>query len=147
MAADLEEGEAIYQGVTALLTQLKFQEAFTQATQLLNLNNTYWKTSRYEQLIQTITAARTDLDNLGKAKRLAGQRTLAAVQEALGIAQAVDQKSPVYGEAQKIIQDLSQELLAMARTALEAKNGSAARQMLDAIPPRLIWRSPLPIWV
>ncbi|MBU6230510.1 MAG: hypothetical protein KGQ93_12580 [Cyanobacteria bacterium REEB459] len=138
-----KEGETIEQGVDSLLAQLKFQEAFTQATQLLDLDNTYWKTTRYNQLIEKITAARADLDKLGKAKRLGSQRTLAALQEALALAQTIDQKSPVYGEAQRVIQELSQDLLAMARSALEAKNGLAARQMLDAIPPQANLSEPI----
>ncbi len=132
-----KEGETIYQAVEDLLGKLAFQQAFTQATQLLNLNNTYWKTTKYDELIQKITAARADLDKLGKAKRLGSQRTLSALQEALAMAQAVDQKSPVYGEAQKVIQELGQDLLAMARSALADRNAAAARQMLDAIPPQL----------
>ncbi|MFZ4641598.1 MAG: chromosome segregation ATPase [Nodosilinea sp.] len=132
-----KEGETIYQAVEGLLGKLAFQQAFTQATQLLNLNNAYWKTTKYDELIQKITAARADLDKLGKAKRLGSQRTLSALQEALAMAQAVDQKSPVYDEAQKVIQELGQDLLAMARSALADRNAAAARQMLDAIPPQL----------
>ena len=132
-----QQGETLYQGVETQLAQLKFQEAFSLATQLLALDNTYWKTTRYEELITKITGAREDLNNLGRAKGLARQRTLAGLKQAIAIAQGIPKQSPVQAEAQRLLGSFGQDLLAMATTALERRQALEARQMLDAIPPEL----------
>ncbi len=132
-----QQGETLYQEVETQLAQLKFQEAFSLATQLLSLDNTYWKTTRYEELTTKITRARQDLNNLGRAKGLARQRTLTALKEAISIAQAIPKDSPVQVEAQRVLASFGQDLLAMATTALERRQALEARQMLDAIPPEL----------
>lgn len=132
-----KQGESLYQQAETQLTQLKFQEAFSLAIQLLNLDNTYWKTTRYEELTTQITAAREDLNNLGRAKGLARQRTLAALKEAISIAQAIPKDSPVQAEAQRVLASFGQDLLTMASTALERRQADEARQMVDAIPPQL----------
>ncbi|MEB3313194.1 MAG: chromosome segregation ATPase [Cyanobacteriota bacterium] len=132
-----QQGETLYQEVETQLAKLKFQEAFSLATQLLGLDNTYWKTTRYEELTTKITRARQDLNNLGRAKGLARQRTLTALKEAISIAQAIPKDSPVQVEAQRVLASFGQDLLAMATTALERRQALEARQMLDAIPPEL----------
>lgn len=132
-----KQGESLYQEAETQLSQLKFQEAFSLATQLLSLNNTYWKTTRYEELTTKIAAARQDLNNLGRAKGLARQRTLTALKEAITIAQAIPKDSPVQAEAQRVLASFGQDLLAMASAALERRQADEARQMVDAIPPQL----------
>lgn len=132
-----KQGESLYQEAETQLVQLKFQEAFSLAIQLLNLDNTYWKTTRYEELTTEITTARQDLNNLGRAKGLARQRTLKALKEAITIAQAIPKDSPVQAEAQRVLASFGQDLLAMASTALERRQATEARQMVDTIPPQL----------
>ncbi|MEO1068477.1 MAG: hypothetical protein AAFW95_05070 [Cyanobacteria bacterium J06638_6] len=101
------------------------------------MGNTHWETVKYDELTASITAAREDLNQLGRAKELARKRTLTAMEEAIALAQGIDSKSPVYGEAQKVIQEFGRDLLAMAETALDRRDAVAARQMLDAIPVAL----------
>ncbi|NJL49072.1 MAG: hypothetical protein HC929_18445 [Leptolyngbyaceae cyanobacterium SM2_5_2] len=129
-----QEAETIYEAAETELKNLEFQNAFSQATQLLTVGNDYWETVKYDELSRKITAAREDLNKLGQAKRLAEKRTLAAMQEALEIAQAIPSDSPVYAEAQRVMRDFGRDLLNMAEVALENRNADGARQMLDAIP-------------
>ncbi len=132
-----KEAETIYQGAEADLGQLAFQDAFAKAVQLLDVGNTYWETVKYDELVGKITAAREHLNQLGRAKELARQGTLKAMQEALGLAQGIPSDSPVYGEAQSVIRGFGRDLLAMAETALEKQDAVAAGQMLGAIPASL----------
>ncbi|WOD40176.1 hypothetical protein [Nodosilinea sp. E11] len=129
-----KEAETIYQAAEADLKALAFQDAFAKAIQLLTVGNTYWETTKYEELTTKITASREDLNTLGRAKELARQRTLKAMEEALTIAQSIPSTSPVYGEAQSVIRGFGRDLLAMAETALEQRDATAAGQMLEAIP-------------
>lgn len=132
-----KDAEALYQAAEADLKTLAFQDAFAKAIQLLDVDNTYWKTTKYDELTTKITAAREDLNKLGKAKELARQRTLKAMEEALEIAQGIDSKSPVYAEAQTVIRQFGRDLLDMAESALERRDAEAAGKMLEAIPAAL----------
>lgn len=132
-----KEAETLYQAAEADLQALAFQDAFAKAIQLLDVDNTYWKTTKYDELTAKITAAREDLNQLGKAKELARQGTLKGMQEALAIAQSIDSQSPVYGEAQTVIRQFGRDLLDMAEDALERRDAAAAGQMLEAIPAAL----------
>ncbi|MBD1874608.1 chromosome segregation ATPase [Nodosilinea sp. FACHB-131] len=132
-----KDAETIYQAAEADLKALAFQDAFAKAIQLLDVDNTHWQTTKYDELTDKITAAREDLNKLGKAKELARQRTVKAMQEALAIAQGIDSKSPVYAEAQTVIRQFGRDLLDMAESALERRDAEAAGQMLEAIPASL----------
>ena len=129
-----QEAEAIYADAEADLKNLEFQDAFTKATQLLKVRNDYWSTTRYNELTGKITAARDTLDQLGQAKRVAEQRTLAALKEAIAMVQEVPSDNPLYGEAQQVLGEFSDILLDMAEDALKQRDANAAQQMLAAIP-------------
>lgn len=132
-----QEAEAIYEAAEADLKELAFQDAFAKAIQLLDIGNTHWKTVKYDELTTKITAAREDLNALGKAKELARKRTLQGMREALALAQGIDSQSPVYSEAQAVIREFGQDLLDLAETALENRDAVVADQMLQAIPASL----------
>lgn len=132
-----QAAKTIYDAAEADLKALAFQDAFAKAIQLLDVGNTYWETVKYDELSAKITAAREDLNQLGKAKELARQRTLKGMQEAIKLAQAIDSQSPVYNEAQAVLRELGRDLLDMAEAALDRQDAVAARQMLDAIPADL----------
>jgi hypothetical protein len=129
-----QEAETIYQAAEADLRQLAFQDAFAKAIQLLNVGNTYWKTTKYDELTGKISAAREHLNQLGKAKELARRRTLKGMQEAIALAQAIPSDSPVYAEAQSVLQGFGRDLLTLAEAALDRRDAIAAGQLLEAIP-------------
>lgn len=132
-----QEAEAIYAAAEADLANLEFQDAFTKATQLLKVRNDYWNTTRYNELTGQITVARDTLNQLGQAKRLAEQRTLAALKEAIALVQQVPSDNPLYGEAQDVLGEFGNILLEMAENALSQRNANDAQQMLTAIPSGL----------
>lgn len=132
-----QAAETIYNDAVSDLENLEFQDAFSKAIRLLGVNNTYWKTVKYDQLTTKITAAREDLNQLGEAKQLARRRTLSAMEEALALAMAIESDSPVYAEAQRVIREFGNDLLAMAEAALDRQDATAAAQMLGAIPAQL----------
>ena len=132
-----EDAKAIYAASERDLNALAFQEAFNQAIQLLQINNDYWKTVKFDELTAKITAAREDLNALGKAKRLAKQGTLSSMEEAIAIAKGIDRQSPLHGEAQTVLRQLGQDLIALAESALDRRDATAAGKFLDTIPPEL----------
>jgi hypothetical protein len=132
-----ESAEAIYAAAEQELNALEFQNAFSQAIKLLDVGNEYWKTVKYDELSNAISAAREDLNELGRAKRLAKQRTLKSMQEAIEIAESIDKDSPLYKESQTLIRMFGRDLMAMAEDALERRDANLADKMLAAIPVKL----------
>jgi hypothetical protein len=129
-----QEAEALYQAAEEDLKKLAFQDAFAKAVKLLDVGNRYWETTKYDELTNQITAAREDLNQLGKARELARRGTLKAMQEAIALAQGIPAESPIYGEAQTVLREFGNDLLDMAEAALERRDAEAAGQMLEAIP-------------
>jgi tetratricopeptide (TPR) repeat protein len=129
-----QEAEAIYATAEAELVNLKFQEALNQATRLLQVRNTHWKTVKYNEMIANIATAHDDLNTLGEAKRLANQRTLDALKEAIEMVRGIVNESPIHGEAQKVLGELGEILIEMAESALNRRDATAALQMLAEIP-------------
>lgn len=129
-----QEAEAIYAAAEAELENLKFQEAFTQATRLLQVPNAYWRTVKYDELTAQITTAREHLNQLGEAKRLANQRTLNALKEAIDIARGIPAESPIHGESRKVLGEFGQILIEMAESALDRRDATGAQQILSAVP-------------
>lgn len=132
-----EDAEIIYAAAETDLNDLEFQEAFNKAIQLLQVGNTYWETVKYDELTTKITAARQDLNQLGRAKGLAKEGTLKAMEEAIAIAKSIDSQSPLYSEAKTVLRQFGRDLLAMAETSLDQRDAATANKMLDAIPPEL----------
>jgi soluble cytochrome b562 len=132
-----DNAEAIYAAAQQELQALEFQNAFSQAIQLLEVGNDYWETIKYDELSAAIAAARDDLNELGRAKRLAKQRTLQSMQDALEIVQSIDRESPLYNESQTLVRMFGRDLLAMAEEALDRRDVELAEQMLAAIPLKL----------
>jgi len=132
-----EEAEVIYAAAEKDLNALEFQEAFNKAIQLLQVNNDYWETVKFDELTARITATREELNALGRAKQLARQGTLDAMAEAITIAKGIDRQSPVYNEAQTVLRGLGQDLLDLAEAALDRREAETANQFLDAMPSEL----------
>jgi len=132
-----EEAETIYAAAETDLRALEFQEAFNKAIQLLQVGNDYWETVKFDELTTKITAAREEMNELGRAKRLVQQGTLKAMTEAIAIAQSIGEQSPLHNEAQTVLRQLGQELIALAELSLDRRDAATASQFLDAIPPEL----------
>lgn len=113
----------------------KFREAFAEAIQLRAVENDYWATTKYEELVTLISDARRDVNVLGQAQRLADRGSVAAILEALELVQGISSESHLYGEAQKLMKEISRELLDLAEAALTREDGAGALNILSKIPP------------
>lgn len=129
-----EEAETIYATATEELKKLQFQEAFSQAIQLLDVGINYWETTKYEELTTLISDARRDLNQLGQAKQLAKRRTVDSMVEAVEIATAISTESPLYGEAQNLIREFGRTMLEMIDGALDRKDVDSANAIFSKIP-------------
>lgn len=129
-----EEAETIYATATENLKKLQFQEAFSQAIQLLDVGIDYWETTKYEELTNLISDARRDLNQLGQAKQLAKRRTVDSMVKAVELATAISAESPLYGEAQDLIREFGRTMLEMIDGALDRKDVDSANAIISKIP-------------
>jgi hypothetical protein len=132
-----EDAETIYAAAEKDLKALEFQAAFSQAIQLLQVGNDHWETVKYDEITAKISAAREDLNALGRAKRLAKQGKVKSMEEAIAIVQGIDSQSPLHAEAQTVLRQFGQDLLDLAEAALDKRDAATAGKFLDTIPPEL----------
>jgi len=128
------EGEKIFaEAETALLDQDP-RLAFELAVQLLEVDNRYWQTTKYEELSDLITAFREDGQRLGQIRRMARRGGLENLLKAIEMAQEIKRISPAYPMAQRLIASLGQDMLDLAEEALRRQNFAEAMQIVEQIP-------------
>jgi uncharacterized protein (UPF0548 family) len=108
--------------------------AFREATQLLNLGNTYWETTKYQQLTDLIAIAREDSKKLAEARNLGGQGGLDNLLSAIAKLQAISDQSHLKGQAHKEIVKFSKEIMVLAEDRLEAGEWQEAIATANKIP-------------
>lgn len=130
-----QDAEAIYEAAEAEFQNRNFKEAFAKATQLLEVGNRYWETTKYEEITTLISDGRRDLNKLGQARRLARRNTVDSIAEAIEIAAAIPTESPLYDEARDLIKEFGRALLPLVDRALNQEDAFAAAEILSRIPP------------
>lgn len=128
------KAEKIYNDSEFALKSQNLQEAFALATQLLQVGNTYWETTKYQELNTLITAAREDGSKVGRAENLARRGGLANLQAALKLVQEIKTSSPLYATAQALQKELGQDLLTLAEAVLDDGDSQEAIAIARAIP-------------
>ena len=124
----------IYHDAEADMSRNDLRQAFLTATRLLSVGNTYWETTKYQQLSQLITDTRVDGGKLDKAKGMLGG--LADVQAALKLVSEIRPQSHLYKEATTFIGELGQKLLDLANASLDRRDYNEASRIVALIPDR-----------
>lgn len=128
------KAEAIYRKAEESLRELDWREAFSAAVRLLEVENTFWQTTKYNELTGKINGSRDDGNTLGKAHRLADEGGLTNLLEAIKLAQSIKQTSYVHQAAQKAIEEFGQKMVVLAQTMLDQRNLQGALDVLSKIP-------------
>lgn len=131
-----KDAEAIETKAKEAVQQLNFREASNIAVQLLSVDNTYWRTQKYEELNLLITAVRNDASKLTQAQTLARRGGLSNFQEAIKLAEAIKPTSPVYQRAQDAIVDFGKKMYASAEAKLDARDAQGAIAIVRQIPDK-----------
>lgn len=127
-------GDKIYQRVEELIGKEEWNLAFRIATQLLFVKNTYWQTTKYEEVNNLIQVARKDGEQLSKARRLAYGGTVEDLLEAIKIAETIAPKSYIYQQARKEIQKFGRQMLELAEAEADKGNFADAVAIANQIP-------------
>ncbi len=130
------EAEGIYKKSEELLRKQDFRQAFSNAVRLLDVENEYWRTTKFEELSNRITATRNDGNKLGRAYRLADTGGLNNLLQAIKLVESIRPESYLYQAAQQAIPKFGQQMLEMAQAALDRRNLAEALDILDKIPEK-----------
>lgn len=128
------KAEEIYNKAEAELRKQNWPQAFREAVQLLDINNKYWATVKYEEISNIMKTAREDGGKLGKAYSLADEGSLEKLLEAIKVAQSIDKNSRVYEKSREAIQEFSRKLMDLAEEKLEKRDLSGAVEIARQIP-------------
>ncbi len=128
------KAETIYRKAEESLRDLDWRQAFSYAVRLLDIDNNFWQTTKYNELTGKINGSRDDGNTLGKAQRLADQGGLTNLLEAIKLAQSINPNSYVHQAAQKAIGEFGQKMLDLAQVMLDRRDLQGALNVLNKIP-------------
>ena len=129
-----KEAEAIYQKSEAAIRKRDWRTAFDHAVGLLDINNKYWQTTRYDDLNNRINTARTDGNKLFRAERLADAGDFESLKQAIKLAEEIRPDSYIHALAQVKIQEFGRDMLDLAQRALDRRNLQEALSIINEIP-------------
>jgi len=129
-----QKAETFYRKAEESLRDLDWRQAFSYSVRLLDVDNTFWQTTKYNELTGKINTARADGNTLGKAQRLADYGGLNDLLEAIKLAQSIGQNSYVHQAAQKAIGEFGQKMVDLAQAMLDRRDLQGALNVLGKIP-------------
>ncbi|MEL7352545.1 MAG: chromosome segregation ATPase [Cyanobacteria bacterium P01_A01_bin.116] len=129
-----QEGEDGFNVAVEKLKEKNFQQAFSLSVALLDVENTFWSTVKYNELTKLIASAREDSGTMSKALGFAKQGTVKGYTEALKRLKEIKEESVFYAEAQGKRKDIAQQMLERGEEFLAARQLSDAQALLNAIP-------------
>lgn len=128
------EAEKIFNDAENALLDQDPRLAFELAVKLLEVDNRYWQTTKYEELGDLITAFREDGQRLARIRRLARRGGLENLLKAIEMAREIKRISPAYPMAERLIVSLGQDMLELAENALERRDFDEAMRIVEQIP-------------
>ena len=129
-----KEGEDGFNTAIEKIKEKDFQAAFTLSVVLLDVDNEYWSTEKYNELTKKIGLAREDSRKLSEALGFAEEKTVKGYTEALKRLKQITEESVFYAEALDKREDLAKEMISIGEDLLADRQLSEAQAMLNAVP-------------
>ncbi|MFM2430949.1 MAG: hypothetical protein RLZZ511_2162 [Cyanobacteriota bacterium] len=129
-----QKAEEIYNKVGEVLKKTNLEQARTYAARLLSIDNEYWRSTKYTELSQLITATHQDMSKLGKAENAMRSGVVDDIVAALQEISGIEKISFVHDEAQKLMPKMGRKLLELAEAALDRKDYNGALDIANRIP-------------
>ncbi len=129
-----KEGEDGFNTAIEKVKEKNFQVAFTLSVALLDVDNKYWATEKYNELTKVISLGREDSRKLSEALGFAKEGTVKGYIEAFKKLKLITEESVFYSEAQSERKRIGKEMLVAGEELLAARQLSNAQAMLNAIP-------------
>ena len=126
-----------YAQVEARLRASQWNEAFSWAVRLADSKNDYWSTVKYQETIDKINVAQEESAVLDQAVDNLNDGKIDSLIEAVNRAKKISPDSYAYQEAQDIIEQASDKLLAKIETLVDQQEWSLALRTINRIPSSL----------
>ncbi|NCR54147.1 MAG: chromosome segregation ATPase [Microcystis aeruginosa L211-07] len=140
------EGNEILSKLEENLRASNWNQSFRLAVDLLNLNNEYWATVKYNEAIAKITVAREDSSKLDNAFNLFNRGGLDNWFKVIEEARKIQASSYAYQEAQKLIGKTEDKLKEYAERLIERKQWQALRDLANESPKDLKIKADITDW-
>jgi hypothetical protein len=140
------EGNEILSKLEENLRASNWNQSFRLAVDLLNLNNEYWATVKYNEAIAKITVAREDSSKLDNAFNLFARGGLDNWLKVIEEARKIQASSYAYQEAQKLIGKTEDKLKEYAERLIERKQWQALRDLANQTPKGLKIKEDVTDW-
>ena len=128
------DAETLYRTSEDHLRKEEWALAFRQATLLLDSGNTFWESTKYEELIGVIQAARIEANKLVKARNTAAGGGLENLVTAIKLASGIDRNSYLSQAAKGAIAEFSKKILELAQKRLLSGDWQQAIAISNRIP-------------
>ena len=140
------EGNDIVSKLEENLRASNWNQSFRLAVDLLNLNNEYWATVKYNEALAKITVAREDSSKLDNAFNLFARGGLDNWFKVIEEARKIQASSYAYQEAQKLIGKTEDKLKEYAERLIERKQWQALRDLANQTPKDLKIKADVTDW-
>lgn len=140
------EGNEILSKLEENLRASNWNQSFRLAVDLLNLNNEYWATVKYNEALAKITVAREDSSKLDNAFNLFARGGLDNWFKVIEEARKIQASSYAYQEAQKLIGKTEDKLKEYAERLIERKQWQALRDLANQSPEDLKIKADVTDW-
>lgn len=129
-----KEGEEDFSSAVKKVKEKDFQGAFSLSVKLLDVDNKFWSTTKYNELTKLIATARDDSRKLSKAIGAAKAGTLEGFKEALKQLKEISGESVFFAEAKGERKKIAKRMLKRGEALLADRQLSDAQAMLNAVP-------------
>ncbi len=129
-----ETAEALYKQAEKALFDNDPTKAFDLAVKLLDIDNQYWKTTKYQEMVDLVTASREDGSKLAQIRRMARRGGANNLIAAIALVQEIKKTSPAYPAAQRLLNSLGKDMLNLADEYLNRRDLPGAMDLVRKIP-------------
>ncbi len=131
------DGEETYRQVEDKLRQADWNGAFSAAVLLTDNPNKYWATTKYEESINNINIAQEENASLNKAQAQISSGQIDGLILAIEKAADIDNKSYAYDQAQEIIAQGKEKLVAIIEQSIEDRDWQQLLRVTSRVPRSL----------
>jgi hypothetical protein len=131
------EGEGISADVEAQLRQSNWNQAFRLAVQLLNIDNQYWATTKYDLAVAKIQLAQEENKKLDTAHAVLRRGGIDNWLKAIEEAEKIGTDSYSYQEARNLIEKAEAQLLSYAEKLIDSRNWDELEYLSEKLPGHL----------
>ncbi|PHV61074.1 hypothetical protein [Cyanobacterium aponinum] len=131
-----QSAEKIQEDVEAKLRESQWNQAFLEAVNLLNVDNEYWQTTKYQEIVKTINLAREESKQLDGAYVALRQGGVDNLLKTIEIASIIPATSYSYNEANKLIEEAENKIVVIVEEYLGDNDWNNLSNLASQIPEK-----------